>query len=304
MRELRLANVPASSSLREEATLRLLPLSRAALVVSVLVHVVGAFIASQWSWTSDPPVVPAPTTEFWFVPPPARVQDAPAPEPVIETREPAAIEPVPAPAIAPAPPERSAVPEAAPPEARAPAVNVEPRASVERPPDIAPESAPPSPLAPRITRLELEEARQQAASAVVEGRAAEDEFLTFSVDDVAPPRAAPAEERRSIFDGTGRGTVNGTTVGQQRTRIGRRVAELCNALTGGFSFMGLGSFCGEADDGPSGLFPEVRPEILDLMPECVETRPFAAELGEESEFPTVKCKLVPKQDLPERWALP
>jgi hypothetical protein len=292
MRELRLANVPAPSSLPEGAALRLLPLSRAALVVSVLVHLVGAYLASQWSWTSEPPVLPAPTTEFWFVPPPR-----PAVVPEVEPAR-ADLLPV-SPAPAAAPPEQTVL-EVAPP--RPSAAEAEPRV-VEPAPRLAPAIAP-SPLAPRITQLELEEARQQAASAVVEGRATEDEFLTFSVDDVAPPRAAPAEERRSIFDGAGGTRVNGTSVGQQRTRVGRRVAELCNALTGGFSFMGLGSFCGEASSEPSGLFPEVRPEILDLMPECVETRPLAEQLGETSEFPTVKCELVPKKELPERWELP
>jgi hypothetical protein len=72
------------------------------------------------------------------------------------------------------------------------------------------------------------------------------------------------------------------------------LSELCNALTGGFSLMGFGSFCGKADDEPSGLFPEVRPQYLDLMPECVETRPDAAE---PSPFPTVKCRLVKPEEI-------
>jgi hypothetical protein len=299
MRDLRLANVPAPSSLPEGAALRLLPLSRAALVLSVLVHVVGAYVASQWSWTPELPVLPAPTTEFWFVPPvpPSAPQEV---EPAREELVPVPLEPASS-----AIPQQADVREAAPPPSQPSAAESEPRVAESAPSGAPTEpSSSPSPLAPRITRLELEEARQQAASAVVEGRATDDEFLTFSVDDVAPPRAAPAEERRSIFDGTGSARVNGTTVGRQRTRVGRRVAELCNALTGGFSFMGLGSFCGEASDEPSGLFPEVRPEILDLMPECEETRPLAEQLGETSQFPTVKCELVPKKELPERWELP
>ncbi len=56
------------------------------------------------------------------------------------------------------------------------------------------------------------------------------------------------------------------------------MSELCNALTGGFSLMGFGSFCAAANDEPSGLFPEVRPAYLDLMPECVETRDTAPQL--------------------------
>jgi hypothetical protein len=67
--------------------------------------------------------------------------------------------------------------------------------------------------------------------------------------------------------------------------------------------MGWGSFCAAPDDEPSGLFPELMPEYLTLKPECVETRPVAAELGEESAFPTIKCELVPRVDV-GRWAFP
>ena len=74
------------------------------------------------------------------------------------------------------------------------------------------------------------------------------------------------------------------------------MSELCNALTGGFSLMGFGSFCAAADEEPSGLFPEVRPAYLDLMPECVETRDTAPQLARESPFPTLKCRLVKQED--------
>jgi hypothetical protein len=59
--------------------------------------------------------------------------------------------------------------------------------------------------------------------------------------------------------------------------------------------MGFGSFCAKPNDEPSGLFPEVMPEYLKLMPECVDTRPWAPLLAESSPFPTVKCRLVPKE---------
>ena len=301
MRELRLANVPVLPSMSADGAPRW-PLSRTALVISLLAHVVGAFVASRWSWTGEPPALPAPTAEFWFVPMP--LPPEPLPEPERATPPPVPVEPAPvveAPPVPRASIVRGVAPEprtAVQPERPAPAAPPEAESVV---PDVAP---PVSPPARRITVQELEEARQRAASTVVEEGALEDEFLTFSVDDVAPPRPPPPEEKRSIFDGTGSSGPSVMAPGQQRTRFGRRVAEICNALTGGFSFMGLGSFCAEADDEPSGLFPEVRPEILDLMPECVETRPLAAQLGEESEFQTVKCALVPKKELPERWELP
>lgn len=300
MRELRLANVPLVLAEPGEALRRAWPLSRAALVLSLLAHVVGVYVASRWSWTDEMPVLPGPTAEFVFMP------VLPRAEPLVAPR-PEAVEPAPLAPEAPAPEEPA--PEALESAARD-SVPTTPRIAAPVPrapapaPVTAPQTPPSSPLAPRITPLELEAARQRAASEVIEAREAESEFLTFSVDDVAPPRAAAAEPKRSIFDGTGSTRVSGTTVGQQRTRIGRRVAEFCNALTGGFSFMGLGSFCAQAENEPSGLFPEVRPAILDLMPECEETRPLAAQLGEETAFPTVKCRLVPKPELPERWAVP
>ena len=66
------------------------------------------------------------------------------------------------------------------------------------------------------------------------------------MDDVAPPRPEQeSEPKRSIFDG-GRGSDFGGrsvgTVGSQRTKFGRKVAELCNALTGGFGDAGAALF--------------------------------------------------------------
>jgi hypothetical protein len=64
--------------------------------------------------------------------------------------------------------------------------------------------------------------------------------------------------------------------------------------------MGFGSFCAPPPDGsPSGLFPEVRPAYLDLMPECVDTRDTAPALALEAPFPTVKCRLVEPEPIPD-----
>ena len=80
---------------------------------------------------------------------------------------------------------------------------------------------------------------------------------------------------------------------QARTKFGHRMSELCNALTGGgFSLMGFGSFCAKPNDEPTGLFPEVMPAYLQMMPECVDTRDTAPALALEAPFPTVKCRLV------------
>ena len=65
--------------------------------------------------------------------------------------------------------------------------------------------------------------------------------------------------------------------------------------------MGWGSFCGSPDDGGySGLFPEVRPPYMDLLPECVDTRDTAPALALEAPFPTVKCRLVEREEWAER----
>ena len=141
--------------------------------------------------------------------------------------------------------------------------------------------------------------RSRAANQVIGSRADEKEYLTFSIDDVAPPRPEPEPDTPSIFDG-GAGGPRGPNVGQlgqARTKVGQKVSALCNALTGGFSLMGWGSFCGgPSDGGPGGLFPEVRPAYLYLMPECVDTRDTAPALALEAPFPTVKCRLVKQDD--------
>jgi hypothetical protein len=127
--------------------------------------------------------------------------------------------------------------------------------------------------------------------------------MTFSLDDVVPPRPEPEPPPPpSIFDGGGSdfGGRSVGTVGQQRTKFGRKLAEFCNALTGGFgvAFQGFGLFkaCASPESGLSGMLPEVRPEYLDLMPECVDTRDTAPALALEAPFPTVKCRLVRQQD--------
>jgi hypothetical protein len=223
-------------------------------------------------------------------PPPAAV----APEPS-EVEEAA----VPLPPVAP-PPETREQPQQPPVPTPAdvtdqPIVTFELSPEASEPPQLIPAPRP-SPNA-----VELDEARQRAAEEVIAARSAENEYLTFSMDDVAPPRPAKREPKPSIFDGGfGDGPSRGPNVGQAgqaRTRFGHKLSALCNALTGGFSLMGWGSFCaGAADGGLTGLFPEVRPDYLDLMPECVDTRDTAPALALEAPFPTVKCRLVKRVD--------
>jgi hypothetical protein len=248
------------------------PLSRVAFAVSIGAHVLAGYALSRQVWPSSvPPLSTVAEFAMFEVPRPRPPEPEPAPAP--ELPQPQAPEqPV---TVAPLPPAAEPAPESS--------------AAVEPSDEPQPAAAPvPAPV------IDFDEARQRAAEEIVTERSAERQYMTFSIDDVAPPR--PVEEpkpERSIFDPGPRS--RGPTVGQpgqQRTAFGRTMAGLCNALTGGFSLMGFGSFCAAADEEPSGLFHEVRPAYLDLMPECVETRDTAPQLARESPFPTLKCRLV------------
>lgn len=264
------------------------PLSRAAFAVSLAAHAVGGYALSRQVWPGSEPSPPL--AEFFLFemprprPPEAAPEQVPPPEePPPEIRQPP-------PTVAPPqPPPRVAEP-------------IEPPGIIVGEPPAA--DAPPPRRVPTLE--ELDEARQRAAREVVMERAVEDEYLTFSIDDVAPPRpAAEPEPGRSIFDpGPGTRGPSVGTAGQARTKFGHRVSELCNALTGGFSLMGFGSFCAKPNDEPSGLLPEVMPAYLKMLPECVDTRDTAPALALEAPFPTVKCKLVPKDELEQRDIAP
>jgi hypothetical protein len=284
MREPELAGHPSIDRPRGPAGRRAsFPLSRTAFIVSIAAHAAAGYALSRHKWADEP--APDAIAEFFLfeMPAPRAPEAGPAPtspaEPVPEVRE--ELEPAPAP-LPPQP-----VPQ--------PAVVVEPPRAVEPAPP-----AEPVPIPTPRAYIDFDEARRRAANQVIGSRADERESLTFSTNDLAsPPPEAEPEEKRSIFDGTGEpiGPRVGT-VGQARTKFGHKVSALCNALTGGFSLMGFGSFCAPPPDGgPSGLFPEVRPAYLDLMPECVDTRDTAPALALEAPFPTVKCRLVKQTDL-------
>ncbi len=281
MRELELAGPPSIDATRRPARGRAtFPLSRAAFIASIAAHVVAGYALSRHTWPDEP--APKPIADFFLFETPAPRPSEAAPglspaEPVPEIRE----QPEPVPAPRPTQP------------APQPAVDVEP-AIAPAPP------AEPVPVPTPRAYIDFDEARRRAANQVIGSRADERESLTFSNNDLASPLPeAEPEQKRSIFDGTGEpiGPRVGT-LGQSRTKFGHKVSALCNALTGGFSLMGFGSFCASPPDGaPSGLFPEVRPAYLDLMPECVDTRDTAPALALEAPFPTVKCRLVKQTDL-------
>lgn len=289
MRELELAGYPSLDAMHAPAAPRgvRFKLSRMAFVVSVAVHVIAAYAMSRHGWPdASPPRAPLP--DFFFELPRPRPTE-PAVEPQPEATLPEEREAAPEEPRAPAPAPRAAEVVAP------PVVVVEPSAAVAPPAELEP--------APPPSVVDLDDARQRAAQEIVTERAAERAYMTFSIDDVAPPRpeAEPAP-KRSIFDGgANSGGRSVGQVGQQRTKLGHKLVALCNALTGGFGvgFQGFGLFsaCASPDDGPSGLFPEVRPAYLDMLPECVDTRDTAPALALEAPFPTIKCRMV-RQDEP------
>lgn len=309
MRELELAGLTAIDPKRAPREGRA-PSSRTAFIVSITVHVaaVYALALQQFAEAPAPPRVVA--DYFVFELPAPRPAPEPEPIPVPEAApvEPAEERAIEAPPAAEAEAERTIVVEPAAPASEAvPADEAQPADDAQSTDDAQRvavgetplEEAAPSPSA----FIDFGEERRRAAREVVTERSAENEYLTFTMDDVAPPRAAREERPPSIFDGGGGSDFGGRsvgTVGQQRTKFGRKLAELCNALTGGFgvAFMGFGLFsaCASPDTGPSGLFPEVRPAYLDLMPECADTRDTAPALALEAPFPTVKCRLVKREE--------
>ena len=308
MRELELAGHPAFDP-KAPPQERRAPSSRTAFIVSIVVHALAVYALTLQQFAGVP--APARTVADYFVLelPARRPEPVPEPEPVAEeaTVEPPVeereLEP-PAPA-AQTELERSVVVEPrVPAREAAPVDETEARsvAEAEPVPDREPLAEEGEPATAPQPFVDFSEESRRAAHEVVTERSAESEYLTFTMDDVAPPRAKPEERGPSIFDGGGAdfGGRSVGTVGQQRTKIGRKLAELCNALTGGFgaAFMGFGLFsaCASPDTGPSGLFPEVRPAYLDLMPECVDTRDTAPALALEAPFPTVKCRLVKRED--------
>ena len=277
MRDLQLAVESSYDPARPPADGRkALSLPRAAFFASIAAHVAAGYALSTQKWTGPPP--PKPSPDFFLF-------ERPVPRPA---------EPIPEPAPAEVPPvAEEPRPEPLPPRA----------AEVVPQPTVVVESAPVEEAAPEVPErlIDFDEERRRAANEVVTERA-ERAYMTFSLDDVVPPRpAAEPPPPPSIFDGGGSdyGGRSVATVGQQRTKIGRKLVEFCNALTGGLgaAFQGFGLFsaCASPESGLSGFLPEVRPDYLDLMPECVDTRDTAPALALEAPFPTVKCRLV-KQD--------
>jgi hypothetical protein len=182
-------------------------------------------------------------------------------------------------------------PRSAPEPSRQDVATQPPEAASAEPTDAdAPANAPPRPA------IDWERARHEALNQLRGER--ERGYATFSADDfVAPPAPlgdpAPTGE---IFAPNPHGPSL-LALGEQHTRFGRKLADICHALTGGLgiSFQGhaLFSLCA-APGGRSDLFAAIKPDYLKLVPDCTSDLPREAA----AQIPPllVRCRLVAPAD--------
>jgi len=239
--------------------------------------------------------------------------ERPAPLEPLPEREVAAVppEPLPEPEVVPVPPAPEPLVEPEQRDADSSAESRDEESDAEAVPSSDPERAVPDASADdpasrfAFTEAQLEEARRRAIEAIREQREREENYLTFSLDDLidAPPPEEPGPSE-SIFEAAeryrGRGGASVLSPGAARTRIGRALAELCNALTGGFG-LGFGgrnfaSVCAEQGESPK-LFAHLKPAYLRSRPVCREVQTGTA--AADTEAPTIKCELV-EQDATTR----
>ncbi len=248
-------------------------MSRPAVIVSILAHIVVLLAASRWYETGPGPI----EIRFeWLSALEARSEPAAVPAPEV-------VDP-PAPVIAPAPPRRAVLPPAVSPPVVVPPQELE-----------APVETPAVPVGP--SRLDLDSARRAAAAAVVEQHTRDSTLRAPSIEDAPkrePPRV-PAPREPSIFDHQASSGRSFMQPGKQRSVVGQRLSLWCNKVSGGgFGFFGIPVCASQGIQPPSGILAESIPEYMKLKPECEETAPLAATLGEASPYPTKKCRLVPK----------
>jgi len=215
-----------------------------------------------------PPTFATPSAVLWLTSPSIEVRP---PEPDV------VVEPAPRPA--------HEVPRSEP-EPSSASRNPSPAATSDQAEPDVPASAQPRPAIDweRARRAVLDQLRGEPS-----GR-----YSTFSADDFVAPPAPPTDPAPSgeIFSpNTQRPSL--FSPGQQRTRFGRKLAEICHALTGGFSvaFQGFALFnaCA-AEGGRSDLFAAIKPEYLKVVPDCTTDLP--REVTEQIPATLVRCRLV------------
>jgi hypothetical protein len=297
-----------------------------AVAASVALHGTILYAVSQQSPLRDAPDNPRPTVRVvWLSDWPALAPPAPA-EAVAPDEPPALVEPVlaaepPAPAEAatavepPAPAEPVAL--AAAPTAPIATPANEPRESATSP-DTRPaeqslssaETEPQSPSqndgptrpSPRDVLvdefgnpIDFGALKQAAVDRLSERLNHQSSFATFTPEDsleAVPIGLPPAE--MSVFDAPDSPSASVLSPNQARTRAGRWLGELCNALTGGFGILGSIAVCADGEIYGQ-LFAHLKPEYMKKRPVCVDTQTGSTEglmASLDNEISTVKCRLV------------
>lgn len=267
---------------------------------SFIAHVALIYAASRMPWAMPEaeraairPVMwisdwPAPVAEDGTQPAPDEtpLPTEPLPEPAPESAaEPTATEPVPT--EVPRPDDVEPAPAAD--DTPAPSPNEAPSSTPESPPStVVTESTVPE-IPPGT---DLEAVRERAIDDVFEQRRPEGAYLTFSFDDLpenAPPRREPLPDTE-IFDAPSWRPPSLLSPNAARTRTGRWLGDVCNALTGGVGVFGLLTLCVEEQERPR-YYSHLKPQYLTSRPECEEIEPQSVDGGRL--IITQKCRLVP-----------
>lgn len=279
--------LPAASPHRKAFSLN----RRSAVALSIALHAALLYMATRVSWTTteventrNPEVI---WLRDWPLEAPRALEPARSPDEAPRSSPPEsaeestphtdAVEPAPRTASAAEPDEDSG--DSAAPEPRAPSEAnspTKPQPAIEAP-DLPDESAASNDergSEALLPEIDWEAERQRAAEQIVAEIERERRFRTFSLADVVDE--APEEDEEPLehlFDASGGGRSRGpslASVGHARTKVGRALIGLCNALTGGFSIMGFFRICAEDDIGSYAASP-LRPDYLKKLPVCTDT---------------------------------
>ncbi|MFO7285259.1 MAG: hypothetical protein LOD94_01180 [Gammaproteobacteria bacterium] len=269
-----------------------------AVAVSAALHaaIAGVVLNASWTRVARAPSAPIDVVwiERWPLPSEPETTVSPLPQDEPETRD---VEPASEPPdVAPSEDE---LPDAPPSEVRARAPD---DASVEDAVEETPVEERASPEEARgrpsraytVREVDLDEAWRAALEQTREERRRQEVYRSFSLDDLLPepvPPEDPTRPEESVFETAKRADrpPSALSPGKARSRLGQRLARLCNELTGGgFSVLGLASLCADEEALPK-LFAHLKPEYLRARPECTEVD---APSPIDGEGAAVKCRLV------------
>jgi hypothetical protein len=278
------------------------------LAVSIAAHVALLGSAGYLRWEARPerssPAVPV----FWLA-------DYPAP-PSVTTVEsvlaPAAIVPAESPPADPPQTASASAPRSTADEAAATVQRVEDRAEGEddvesgehaENPSVVDAADAPTPTAGSgparaviVRDIDWDAERRRAIESMRGQRMAEETYATFS-RDVADEPDAREDEPVDIFDDPANRSRAPSLMapGRAHSRLGQRIASLCNALTGGVGLFGLASVCADAPPRAT-LFASIKPRYLRARPVCSPYRANGdiedAETTASADPRNVKCRLV------------